>query len=208
MSLDVAREVSRFLVSNNISYINIMGGEFFLHPEWFDVISTLCDGVEVVRIATNGDWVETESERVKQLANSHLIIFAISKDRWHTNKNVAAAEEFCSRNNIPHRVATEEQTKEESVVPVGRSRFEYNLYGSFSRYCGKPDRKYSFLINEEGIISKCPFGAWEYADVSEYLDGGFSERFKEFTGVFYSEFIPNCSTCLRVWNKARRNKDV
>ena len=208
MSLVKAKEVNEFLINNNISYINIMGGEFFQHPEWFNVVSTLCDGIEVVRIATNGDWVETEGEKVKQLAELYPVVFAISNDRWHTNKNVVAAKEFCSNNNMLHRVATEEQTKEESVVPVGRSEFRCNIYSSFSRYCGKPNRKYSFLINEEGTISKCLFGAWEYADVSQYLDGGFRERFKEFTGVFYSEFIPNCSTCLRIWNTARRNGDV
>jgi len=201
MSLEKAKEINRFLTSNGIWYINLMGGEFFMHPNWFEVMSKLCSGAVLIRLTTNGDWVQTESQKVKSFAEQFPIYCAISKDRWHTNKNVEAAAKFCLDNNIPHKVATEEQTRSESVVPIGRSMFEYNLYSSFMRYCTKPDRKYSFLIDERGIISKCPFGVWEYADVSEYLDGGFDKRFKEFTSIFYSEFIPNCSTCIRIWER-------
>lgn len=204
MSLEQAQHVGRFLKANDIWYANIMGGEFFMHPDWFDIISAICEHVDVVRLVTNGDWVTSKSQDVKVLAEKFPIKIAISKDRWHTNNNVVAASEFCEASGIPYKVATEEETKEESVVPVGNAQFEYNLYSSLMRYCGKPDRKYNFLINEQGEISKCPFGAWEYANVSEYLDGGFDKRFKHFTGVFYSEFIPNCTTCLRIWERENR----
>jgi hypothetical protein len=209
MSLSKAKEINKFLLNNNIGYVNVMGGEFFMHPDWFDIITALCDGVELVRVVTNGDWAGVEDEKINLLAKNLPVYFAISKDRWHTNESVEAAVSFCLDNDIPHKVATEDQTRGESVVPIGRSEFEYNLYSAFMRYCTKPDRKYSFLIDEHGVIFKCPLGAWDYADTSEYVDGGFDERFKEFTSTFYSEFIPNCSTCIRIWRRhGNRRKDV
>lgn len=65
-------------------------------------------------------------------------------------------------------------------------------------YCHNPANKYSFLIDEEGYIYKCPFGVWEYANVSDYLNGGFSVRFKEFNKKFYDIFIISCASCIRV----------
>lgn len=201
MSIEKAKEINQFLISNNIDYINVMGGEFFMHPDWFEVITTLGQGIGAVRIATNGDWVETETERIKELTENILVYFAISKDRWHNNKNVEAAAKFCSDNMIPYKVATEEETTAESIVPIGRSEFDFGMYSMFMCYCTKPDRKYSFLIDEQGVVYKCPLGAWDYANISDYVDGGFDKAFKEFTTIFYSEFIPNCATCIRIYKR-------
>jgi len=208
MSLDKAVEVNRFLISNKIYYINVMGGEFFLHPQWFEIISTLSNGIDIIRIATNGDWVKTEGKQVKYLAKKYPVVMSISKDIWHTNKNVRAAQKFCSNNKIPYKLATEEQTKGDSIVPVGRALYEYNFYSSFGTYCSKPDRKYSFLIDENGLIHKCPFGMWEYDDICAFLDGGFDERFKEFTSAFHSTFIANCAECIRFWHKVRKEEEA
>jgi hypothetical protein len=170
-----------------------------MHPDWFDLMSKLCHKMRFIRVVTNGDWIESDSDKVKELASIYPVYFAISKDRWHTNENVDAAAKFCSDNKISHKVATEDQTKGDSIVPIGRSLFEYNLYSSFMCYCTKPDRKYSFLIDEQGVVYKCPLGVWDYANISDYVDGGFDKAFKEFNSIFYSEFIPNCATCIRVY---------
>ena len=199
MTIEKAREINKFLINNNIEYTNIMGGEFFTHPDWFNIITTLCSSINLVRIVTNGDWVGIEDKKIKLLSKELPIYFAISKDKWHTNKNVEAARDFCLDNDILHKVATKDQVKAESIVPIGRSEFEYNFYSMFGRYCTKPDRKYEFLIDEQGVIHKCPMGIWQYADVLDFLGGGFDERFKEFTSVFYSELILNCATCIRAW---------
>jgi hypothetical protein len=207
MFLQMAENINKFLINNSINYINVMGGEFFMHPDWFDIISTLCNGVEIIRLVTNGDWVKSaERSRMKTLTERFLVIVALSKDRWHTNENVDAAKEFCSNNKIPYKVATEDQVTAESVVPVGNAQFEMNIYSMFMKYCGKPDRKYNFLIDEQGNIFKCSFGAWQYANVSEYLDGGFAKRFRAFNEVFYSSFVSSCKTCLRSWHRVQREE--
>jgi hypothetical protein len=204
MSLKKAKDINKFLVSNRIDYINVMGGEFFMHPDWFNIMSTLCHKMKFTRIVTNGDWIKGESNKVKEFASlfPDSIYFAISKDRWHTNENIDAAAEFCSSNKILYKVATEDQTSFDSVVPIGRSMFEHNLYSFLACYCTKPERKYSFLVDEQGVIYKCPMGVWDYADVLDYIDGGFDERFKEFTSIFHSELISNCAACIRVWKRA------
>jgi hypothetical protein len=121
-------------------------------------------------------------------------------DKWHTNANVEAAVKVLLKHGIACNTPTAEEVAEESIVPVGRSMFDYNMYSSFVCYCRKPDRMYSFLIDETGEIYKCGFGTWNYADVNEYADGGFRDRFKEFNTKFYEVFISSCKTCLRAAN--------
>lgn len=64
-------------------------------------------------------------------------------------------------------------------------------------YCHNPIRKYSFLIDEEGNIYKCPFGILRYAHIKDYVNGGFAQKFKEFNKRFYNIPIPSCSACFR-----------
>ena len=54
---------------------------------------------------------------------------------------------------------------------------------------------YTFLIDEMGQIFKCAFGVWYYADVDEYLDGGFRAKFKDYNSKFYKCFLPSCNSC-------------
>jgi hypothetical protein len=70
----------------------------------------------------------------------------------------------------------------------------------FSCYCQNPKKQYDFLIDEVGKIYKCGFGVWDYADISEYLEGEFAPRFKEFNKLFYDQFISNCSRCIRSYD--------
>jgi radical SAM protein with 4Fe4S-binding SPASM domain len=75
-------------------------------------------------------------------------------------------------------------------------------------YCHNPDKMYTFLIDEDGEIYKCHFGAWNYANVAEYQDGTFAERFQEFNKTFYGCFVSNCARCLDAYqrNKSRMAK--
>jgi hypothetical protein len=203
MTPDTAREINQFLIANNIQYINIMGGEVFCNPQWQEVFSNLIENIPAVRYVTNGDWAINPDEMILFLSNHPQVVTCISKDQWHNNKHVDLADNLLTEAGILHKVATDEQTKEESIVPVGNAQFEYNLYSSMSYYCGKPDRMYSFLIDEVGNISKCSFGAWVYDDIHNFLDGGFDVRFKYFTGLFYQQFIPNCSTCMRCSERSK-----
>jgi len=208
MSLDVARDIHQFFSNNPIHSANIMGGEFWLHPEWEDVIGTIVDGLHHARLVTNGDWVASEksSGRVKAFMQEHEHCYlAITSDRWHNNKHTAAAEAFCKKHDFLHWMGGDEDDK--SIVPVGRSELSYsNTYSMFSCYCHNPERMYSFLIDEKGIIYKCPFGSWDYAEVRDHLEGGFCERFVECNAKFYKAFVPNCASCRRAY-QYRLNQD-
>ena len=203
MSVEMAEKIAKFIKANGIEYLNLMGGEFFCNPDWFEIYSHLISAAKVSRLVTNGDWAH--NMKVKNQISTLVslfgdkIYFCISKDIWHTNKNVEAAEAYLKEIGAIVRVATEEQTTKQSIVPVGRAWGQYigGIYDMMSCYCDNPEDMYSFLIDEKGQIFKCGFGVWHYSDVDKYLEGGFRERFKEFGTGFYKVFIPSCQTCYQ-----------
>ena len=209
MSVEQSDKIAQFLKNNNIMSANLMGGEFFCNPNWFEILSNFLNVVKVARLVTNGDWVKSDSvkEKLTEFVSlyKNKIHFSISKDKWHTNKNVDEAAKFFENLGVKYNVATEEETKDESIVPVGRSMFTYNMFSAFNCYCHNPKQKYSFLIDEEGFIYKCGFGILKYADIDDYLDGGFNKRFKAFNSKFYSIFISNCRSCANfaMYNKSK-----
>lgn len=201
MSVEQSKKTAQFLKNNDIEYINLMGGEFFCNPDWFEIISNLVSAVRYARIVTNGDWVNNMNVKVQlatlvSLFGKH-IYFCISKDIWHTNKNVEAAKAYLEEIGATVKVATEDQTTKQSIVPVGRARGQYisGLYDMMGCYCQNPENMYSFLIDEEGDIYKCSFGMLKYANIDNYLDGEFSKRFKYYNTEFYKQFIPSCGKC-------------
>lgn len=201
MSVEQSKKTAQFLKSNNIETVNLMGGEFFCNPDWFEVLSNLISAVDFARLVTNGDWANNMNVKV-QLATlvslfGKKMYFCISKDRWHTNKNVEAAKAYLEEIGAIVRVATEDQTTTMSIVPVGRARNQYisGIYDMMGCYCQNPENMYSFLIDEEGDIFKCGFGMLQYANIDDYLNGGFNKRFKYYNTEFYKKFIPSCSTC-------------
>lgn len=201
MTVEKAKEIAKFLKSNDIESINLMGGEFFCNPDWFEIYSTLISSVKYARLVTNGDWannmkVKTQLMTLVSLFNKQ-IYFCISKDKWHTNKNVDAAKAFLEEIGAIVKVATEDQTTDQSIVPVGRANGKYisGLYDMMGCYCQNPENMYSFLIDEKGNVFKCSFGVLCYAHVEDYLEGGFRQRFKEANSKFYSVFISSCQSC-------------
>lgn len=156
MSVETAKEVNTFFEANNINYVSIMGGEFWLNPDWYEIAEILTKNKKYVRIVTNGDWIKHPevAEKILEFCKNceGALKISLSKDKWHHNKNVEEAASTLEQAGIYFNVATEEETTDESIVPVGRSQFEYNLFASFSAYCTKPDCRYVFLITEEGDI--------------------------------------------------------
>ena len=188
MTIEQSEKTAQFLKNNGIETVNLMGGEFFCNPDWFKVLSNLISAVDFARLVTNGDWVNNMNVKV-QLATlvslfGKKMYFCISKDMWHTNKNVEAAKAYLEEIGAIVRVATEDQTTRQSIVPVGRARGQYisGIYDMMGCYCQNPENMYSFLINEEGDIYKCGFGMLRYASIDDYLDGGFRKRFKDYKG--------------------------
>ena len=201
MSIEQSKKTAQFIKNNEIEYINLMGGEFFCNPDWFEVLSNLVDAAEFARIVSNSDWANNQSvkDKLKEFVSKFgkKIYFCLSKDKWHTNKNVDAAKAYLEDIGATVRIATEDQTTDMSIVPVGRARGQYisGIYDVMGCYCHNPENMYSFLIDEEGDIYKCSFGIFSYANIDDYLDGGFSKRFKYYNSKFYKMFIPSCGVC-------------
>jgi len=200
MSPEMAEKIAQFVTANSIEHLNVMGGEFFVHPEWELIIHTLASVARTVRLVSNGDWASNPvlAKRIIVFLESHPHIYvSLSKDQWHTNRNTKHAASLLRRHKIPYNVAAKEETTEDSIVPVGRGEFHYGPYSMLGTYCSKPDRKYTFLVDEQGTIYKCAYGVWDYDTVDAYLHGGFRERFKEFSEKFYGTFVGSCGYCAR-----------
>ena len=201
MSVEMSRTIAQFLKANGIDTLNLMGGEIFCNPDWAEIVDILCEGCLHVRIVTNGDWVGTDFlDRLE--AHREILKIAISRDEWHTNTNIDAAAAECEAKGFNYKVTEDGEMTTDSIVPAGRGDLYYGVYSSFGTYCTKPDRKYTFLIDEAGEIYKCGFGAWGYANVSEHLEGDFGARFKFFNQKFYKCFISNCAGCQRAYRRA------
>ena len=117
------------------------------------------------------------------------------------------AEEYIKQTGALYHVALPSETTDSSIVPIGRSELEYTPFYSFlGCYCHKPYEQYTFLIDENGDIYKCGFGAWKYANIKEYISGGFNKKFKEFNKKFYDIFVPSCRHCLMCCKEKDRVK--
>lgn len=209
MTVEQSRIVSQFLKTNEISYINVMGGEFFCNPDWEAILENLIEPIEIMRLVTNGDWA-TNSDKVMEFFRKHKnkLVVAVSGDHWHTRKNIEEAERLLKENEIPHKVSTDEDMPERGIVPVGRGELigYSGFYGFLATYCSKPEAKYSFLIDEEGNIYKCVWGMLKYANVKDYVDKTFYARFKDFNKKFYEKcMVLNCRSCYRTLS---REKDL
>jgi hypothetical protein len=201
MSIETAKQIRDFILSNNIQVISLMGGEFFCNPDWKNIFSTLIsDAIISVRLVTNGDWAHNPKDHstIEFLSGFSNLRISISKDSWHNNINVEKAVKQCKSHKIQYNVATDKETTQESIVPVGKGSLHFStVYSMFGCYCHNPEHSYSFLIDETGKVFKCGFGLWNYTHVSKHLTGGFNVRFKEFNQVFNSVFISNCASCAR-----------
>lgn len=196
MTIATARTIAKFLKANDITYSNIMGGEFWLCRNWERVLGTLIEPLDMVRIVTNGDWAAKAESRhrvVEFFAYRPKCWIMISKDRFHTNTNIDAAAEACIRAAIHCKI--QDKDDKNAIVPVGRSAFDFGFYGTFSCYCHNPDKMYAPLIDETGTIFKCGFRIWDYAHVKDHLGGDFHCVFKEFGLKFNKIFVSNCARC-------------
>jgi hypothetical protein len=202
MTIDKAKQVAKFIEANNIFSINLMGGEIFCNPNWEKIVEIFHDTGRRIRIVTNGDWAEIDPSFAEKISQFKNLYICISKDKWHTNEHIDKAERLLKRNGVTCKQSDVNET-EFSMVPVGRSRYDFGLYSTMGTYCNNPEHHYSFLIDEDGVIYKCGFGVWDYANIIDYLDGGFGERFKYFNKIFYKQFISSCKSCYRGYLKSK-----
>jgi hypothetical protein len=204
MTIKTAKNISLFIKNNGISNINLMGGEIFCNPNYKNILSELIPAAsDRVRLVTNSDWVEQDKSFIEFISKFKNIYLALSRDKFHTNKHVNEAEKILKEKNIPYVISDKDIVNDNSVVPIGRASFGYGFYSSMGCYCHNPEHFYNFLIDELGEIYKCGMGVWNYANINDYINGGFRERFKYFNKVFYKTFILNCASCIRAYNSPR-----
>ena len=196
MTIETAKKISQFLIKNEVHSINLMGGEIYCNPDWREILDILVPSVNIARMVTNGDWVVDAPEFAVHVGKYNNCYVAVSKDQWHTNINIVEAEKLLAENNVLNKISDLNET-DFNLVPIGRAFGSFGLYSMMGCYCHNPKNQYSFLIDEIGDIFKCGFGVWNYAEVDEYLDGGFPARFKEFNKIFYDVFISSCASCIR-----------
>lgn len=201
MDIETAYILADFIKNNEITSANIMGGEFFLNPNWYEILTIISPALKDMRLVTTGDWIHNKDvcDKLIKLNEARNVFFwiAISNDRWHTNKHVQEAEAFLKENYFYYYIGTKEEDNENVIVPIGRAEGTYGFMSTFGCYCDNPENLYGFLINEIGDIYKCGFGVWDYANIQEYREGGFAKRFKEFNKPFYDAFVPSCAACIR-----------
>lgn len=200
MSIDEAKIIAKFLKANDIQVVNLMGGEFFCNPDWFEILDAIISNVTFARLVTNGDWAKNSEVKTKlsTLIDKHLVKLniSISKDRYHTNAHVDEAVKFLKSTKVKYNVGDDDLMSYDGIVPIGRSLFECSNYGLFSCYCHNPANMYSFLIDENGEIYKCSFGVWNYTNVKDHLEGDFAKEFKRLNSKFYDIFISSCKSCI------------
>ena len=210
MSVFTAKAIAQFLQNNHIFTLNVMGGEFYCNPDWNTILRTWLQVNCHIRLVSNGDWAtsDTIKNQLMQLYQEYPKQFhiSISYDMYHTNSHVEEAEIFLKTHQISYDIGKEIQDNDQTLVPVGRAEFSYNLYSFGSCYCYNPKHKYSFLIDETGNIYKCSFGVLRYAAIQEFLTGGFAVKFKEFNQKFYDCFLTSCAQCVRICSS--RNKII
>ena len=198
MTAEYSKNIAKFLDSNNIQLITLMGGEFFCNPEWADIFHNIIPNRKYVRLVSNGDWAKSKvstNKIIKTLKEFPNLKVSISKDKWHTNKYVDKAESYLKEASIEYNVAQDGEMTDEAIVPIGNGEFHYSMFSMFAQACSK--NKYLFMIDEEGEIYKCGYGAWDYANVNEYIEGGFAKKFKEFNQKYYKVWFSNCRSCVR-----------
>lgn len=196
MLISTAEATAMFLEVNKIDRISIMGGEFFCNPGWLEIFNVILPTVKYCRLVTNGDWAKHKTFLNKIKKYNDKIAIAISEDRWHTNKYTRQAIEQCDEYGFHWSLPSSEMNNDTALVPVGRIEgHPSGIYGMFSTYCSNPDRMYSFLIDEEGDIFKCPFGKKKITNVLNSLDGSFPRAFKNFNIKFYKRMPMSCYRC-------------
>lgn len=208
MSLEIAKSITNFLKNNEIVSLNVMGGEFYCNPNWFEILTMFLEIGCHIRLVSNGDWGNNDNVKENLLVlkekyfdNFHI---SLSYDTYHTNQFTDNSITFLKDNNFNYNVGETSDRGDDGLVPIGRSECTFGFYGMFGCYCYNPERYYSFLIDEDGEIYKCSFGVWNYANIKDYEDGHFAKCFKEFNKKFYNCFITSCTSCIRIARQGDR----
>lgn len=210
MSVSIAKQISTFLKNHQVRYINLMGGEIWLNPDWKEILHELIENVPLVRVVSNGDFIYGNPEFVPELAKyEDKIRLSISKDKWHKPLNVEKITQYLDNQPIIYNIAGDNQLSNLGIVPIGKAEFEMSMFSMLQTYCSNPESSYSFLIDEVGDIFKCPFGIWKIGNISSFQEeSSFFPIFKEKFSLFRKVGVFTCSSCIRAHDRVKDERDV
>jgi hypothetical protein len=205
MSLEMAKKIRRFVDLAGIERLNVMGGEFFCNPRWYDIMVEFFESSAwLVRIVSNGDWYENSvvRDQISILADLYRekMCLDISEDRYHTNRwKESDLPGFISRLKVHQGKKIDPGEIEKAIIPIGRSWLQYSFYSSLQTYCSNPFSSYSFLIDEEGWVYKCPFGVLRFTNIQDHLEDedSFRKKFKTINQKFRKIPLLSCGECIR-----------
>lgn len=196
MSIETARKVNTW-IPKKIA-INIMGGELTVLDNYPEIILSLAESRNEVRIQTNGQWAKTKAglyKFIKAVNQASSICarldVAIADDRWHNQLGTIAKKRFKQcRTNV-----TLIKNHDIHLTPVGRA-WDNNLIISPNSHASCEIMS-NMMVTEDGMISRCPYGymPWKHFsettwdDAQDYVWGWRSEKLSE--GM-------NCHACMEI----------
>lgn len=212
MAADTAGKVAAFCGLIGVRRVNMMGGEFFLNPDWETIARHFVLAGLRVGIVTSGDFVvdKTVVTALVRLSGEGRVLIRVSEDSWHHNRNVdRACAALASAGVAFVRQDSGQDTGrgmfDNPVVPLGRSEFDSGtLFSSMACWCSHPEHHVSFMIDEDGTVSRCPFGLFKVGNVAdgEAARDGLIRTIK----AMDKAFIPSCRTCARIHDDIERKK--
>ena len=216
MSLETARKV-RPVFEGRVAWLNVMGGEITLLPDYPDLLRVL--HFVPLRVVTNGWWVDNEGAREKLLstvralsAQGPPVHIGVSRDRYHPAGVGDRAIAWLREQNPDLKedwgfTATKDLEEENrAIAPVGRAWWNElgdEMLRMFSAYCSAHRHNRSMTVLEDGTVTFCNFGAWPMGS----LDHGF-DALEERRVRMSKVFIPNCVSCWLSWQEHKNESRV
>jgi hypothetical protein len=208
MSIKTAEQIgNRF--KDKPSWLNVMGGEITLLPNYPELLHVLA--FAPMRVVTNGWWVDHKAPREKLVSTINTlnkektsVLIGVSRDRFHP-EGVGDRAFYWLKSRID-LCNTVQDLKEEdrAVAPVGRAW--WNQLGDpmlrlFGAFCRSRENHRSMTVLEDGTVTYCPYGAWPVGS----LDDDFEEL--EATRKRIDKvFISNCVSCWQSWEFTGKQK--
>lgn len=205
MTPEIAKKIQSFINSNGVLALNIMGGEFFCNPQWYEILKIFLESnAFYMRLVSNGDWYGRGDvkEKLESLIEAHKdkLKISITYDRYHTNSwTEHGLDGFLKLTGVKYNAERRQIMDDMGIVPVGRAYLTYSFYSFMGTYCSDPCNRYSFLIDENGQVYSCGFGICPFANIKDYLEGGFRPVFKDHFQWFSRLPLLSCSRCIEAF---------
>lgn len=199
ITLDILNKNINILKQQNMNYIQLMGGELYLHPEYEQIINICCNNFKLIRLVTNGEWINDDLNFLNVLINHKDKLFtSISATMYHNNNNVNKINSVMSKNKLYYAFIP--KISRQNIFPIGRAK-KTNV-GNFDHPgCTIDNVKQTFLIDENGHFYKCMFGLWKFLEYDDKIET-FKNNFDSISSTL-KIFLRgrNCIECQLLYKK-------